>query len=159
MPLGRDEAQSPVSPVSPVRPGRATERKSDKAPLLCLLARELILSLPVTHCPSLFPLHMKYLQPTTVIYLFSAKAPRYHTNIQLLTADKLKSRDLDVTRPWRTQAVNGNGQKNQQSGNALNAIFRERVQVRQGEREPRSDRGWRKRWEVQGRGSRGIVGL
>lgn len=41
-------------------------RKSEKAFLLCLLAGELILSPPLTHCPSLPSLHMKYLQPTTV---------------------------------------------------------------------------------------------
>lgn len=59
MPLGKDGPQSPQSGLE------EWQRESDKALLLCLVAQELILSPPLTHCPSVLPLQTKYVQPTT----------------------------------------------------------------------------------------------
>lgn len=85
-------------------PGRVTEWEL-KALLLSLLAWELILSPPVTHCPSLIPPQMKCLQPATVAYVFRAKALQCHINSQLITADKLQSCNLDLAWPWSGQAT------------------------------------------------------
>lgn len=92
-------APCPFGTKPSVGPGRVTEWEP-KALLPSLLAWELILSPPVTHCPSLIPLQMKCLQPTTVAYVFRAKALRCHINRQLITADKLQSWDLDLAWPW-----------------------------------------------------------
>lgn len=88
-------AACPFGTKPSVGPGRVTESEL-KALLLSLLAWELILSPPVTHCPSLIPPRMKCLQPTTVAYVFRAKALQCHINSQLITADKLQSWDLDL---------------------------------------------------------------
>lgn len=55
---------------------------------------------------------MKCLQPTTVIYVFRAKALQCHINRQLITADKLQSWDLDLAWPWNEEAAEKETSKN-----------------------------------------------
>lgn len=65
---------------------------------------------------------MKCLQPTTVVYVFSAKALQWHINRQLITADKLQSWDLDLVWPWSGDAADEETSKKYLSAESIQKL-------------------------------------